>query len=335
MSKLSSFRLTWGVPVVVALVMVAVLGGCRQAMPVQKDKDEMTITPKEALMGTWQTVQQERDHNGAVTGTTTFTLTFTKTRAILLQTVKDNDGSIVEADWCQCESGTWEANETAITKTRVPWLKDANDWGSERVSIAREYVFVDEAKKVLLVQSWDGHEPETSFQRYTRIDNPIPGGSITGVWAGDIDWPRPEGEKRFTRWEFMFGESFTEHAVTTTDPGVPHAVEDFVVSGSAVHDAEDYVFSVTVESHTRTFDGVSDPARVKSGHVLRYAYAPTGNPDEIAVSLWWSEQVFDADTQTFVDREPSEDRPTFADGRYQLRLKPRESMESSEALVAR
>lgn len=328
MSKLSSFRLIGGVPVVVLAFMVAAfLGGCRQAMPTSKDdKDEVevTITPKEALMGTWQTVHEEHDHNGNVTGTTTFALTFTKTRAILLHTERDSDGQIVEADWCQCESGTWEANETTITKTRVPWLEEAESWGSEKVSVARDYVFVDDAKKVLLVHSWEGHEPTTSFQRYTRVDNPIPGGSITGMWAGQIDWPRPEGEKRLTRWEFTFGESFTEHAVTTKDPGVPYSVENFILSGSATYDTEDYVFSVTVETHTRTFDDVSDPARIriKPGHVLRYAYAPTGNSGEIAVSLWWAEQDYDPNTHTWVDRETSEGRPIFADGRYQLRLKP-------------
>ena len=324
-SKLSLFRLIWGGPVVVAFAVTALFGGCRQAMPAPTtDKDEMTITPKEALMGTWQSVQEERDDDGNVTRTTTFALTFTKTRAILLHTVRDSDGQIVEADWCQCESGTWEANENTITKTRVPWLEDADGWGAEEVSITRDYVFADEARTVLLVHWWDGHEPETSFQRYTRIENPIPGDSMTGMWTGAIEWsPRSPGEERITRWTLTFGESFTEHAVeTTTVPGVAPTVEDFVLSGSAIHDTEDYVFSVTVESHTRTLDGAPISTRILPGHVLRYAYAPTGNPDEIAVSLWWNEQNFDPVTQTWEDQETSEDRPDFADGRYELRLKP-------------
>ena len=328
MSKLSSFRFVGGVPVVVAVMVVALLGGCRQAMstsptPEGKDKGEITISPKQALMGTWQTVEEERDDNGNVTGVKTSTLTFTKTRAILLFTERDGAGAIVEADWCQCESGTWEADENTITKTRVPWLSDANDWGSEKVSVSRNYAFVDDAKKVLRVHSWEGHEPETSFHRYTRVENPIPGGSVTGVWTGDIEWPpRSPGEQRITRWTLTLGESFTEHAVeTTTVPGVAPTVQDFVLSGSAIHDNDDYVLSVTVESHTRTLDGAPTPTRVSPGHVLRYAYAPTGNPDEIAVSLWWAEQVYSPDAQTWVDRETSEDRRTFADGRYQLRLK--------------
>ena len=337
MSRLS-FRLIWGLPVLI-FVVAGSLGGCREAMPTSTDdKDEMAppseiaATPKEALMGTWQTVVENRDDDGNVIGTTTFTLTFTKTRAILLHTERDNDGEIVEADWCQCESGTWEASDSTITKTRVPWLEDALNpfngelgfWGSEKVSVARDYVLVDGAKDVLLVHSWAGHEPTTSFERYTRIDDPIAGGLVTGMWAGEIDWPRPAGEEQITRWTFTFGESFTEHAIeeTVTGPGASPSVEDFLLVGSVIHDTEEYVFSVTVESHTRTLDGAPADTNVAPGQVLRYAYAPTGNPDEIAVSLWWAEQDYDPDSQAFVDRETSEDRPVFADGRYQLRLKP-------------
>ena len=325
-----SFRLMWILPVY-AVVVAALLGGCRQAMSTPRgDGDnmappsEMTVTPKEALMGTWQTVQEERDGDGNVMGSTTFTLTFTKTRAILLHTERDSDGEVVESNWCQCESGTWEANEYTITKTRVPWLEDAEKWGSEKTSVARDYVFVDDAKSVLLVHSWEGHEPTIDFQRYTRIENPIPGGEVTGAWAGKIEWPpRPTGAQATTLWTFAFGESFTEHAMETVAmPGVASTLEDFLLSGSAIHDTEDYVFAVTVESHTRTLDGVPANTIVSPGHVMRYAYAPTGNPDEIAVSLWWDEQDLDADSQTWVDRETSQDRPIYADGRYRLRLKP-------------
>ena len=332
MKKLSSFRFIWGVPIL-AIGVAAVLGGCQRAVstPEEDESSRMTIEPAAALIGTWQTVHEERDDNGNVTATTTFALTFTKTRAILLHTERDSDGKIIEADWCQCESATWEANNSTITKTRVPWLEDApnpyNDelgfWGSEKISVDRDYVFVDDAKTVLLIHPWEGHEATETFERYTRIENPIPSGSATGMWEGEVDWPRGPDEELITRWTFSFGESFTEHALETrTATGAPTTLEEFIVNGSAIHDTEDYVFSVTVESHTRTIDGAPANTRILPGHVLRYAYAPTGNPDEIAVSLWWSEQDYDPETQTWIDRETSADRPIFADGRYRVRLKP-------------
>ena len=105
-------------------------------------------------------------------------------------------------------------------------------------------------------------------------------------------------------------------------PGASPSVENFLLVGSAIHDTEEYVFSVTVEVLTRTLDDAPTDPEVAPGQVLRYAYAPTGNPDEIAVSLWWAEQDYDPDSQAYVDRETSEDRPIYADGRYRLRLKP-------------
>ena len=304
MNKLS-LRLIWSIPIVA--ILVTFLGGCDTAMSTSKDKEPPPaiepLTSKEALIGTWQARGSAYDDEGNVTGTRTYTLTFTKTRYIQLHTDRDSDGAIVEADWCQCESGTWDANETSVTKTLVPWDEDARDgngwWSSDATSVARDFAFVDDERNVLLIHEWEGHDEKgASFQRYERIEDPIPGGSVDGIWTLERDY----GE-RIERWTFTFGDSFTEHAIeTAVDPSDPYVV-DFIVTGSWQSETDEYFFFVTVQSHSETTNGVPIDERTRNkfavGTELRYAYAPTGNPDEIALSPLWWEQSYDDDTSTW------------------------------------
>ena len=309
-----SLRLSLSVFIVA--ILVTLLGGCDTAMSTSKNPDEMEplpeiepLTSKEALIGTWQTRETEHDDDGNVTRTTTYTLTFTKTRYIQLHTDRDSDGVIVESDWCQCESGTWDANDASVTKTLVPWDEDARDgrgwWASDTTSVARDYAFVDDARNVLLIHRWNGDDEEKNYQRYNRIENPIPGGSIDGVWT----FERSYDNNTIERWTFTFGDSFTEHAIhTAVDPSDPF-VGDFNLAGSWKSETEEYFVFVTVQSQSETRNGVpvdEIESRFPVGTELRYAYAPTGNHNEIALSPIWWEQRYDDDTSTW---QPRTDQP--------------------------
>ena len=68
----------------------------------------------------------------------------------------------------------------------------------------------DAERNTLLVNHWEHDDPETSFERYTRLEDPIPGG-LTGMWIFYDTWDDDEsGEVEQTLTFTITTDTFTE-----------------------------------------------------------------------------------------------------------------------------
>ena len=246
--------------------------------------------PASALAGTWQSVKDELDEEGTLTGTTTETLTFTKSRFIAYYVERSADDEIV-GSWAH--SGAWNPTADSVEKTHFPWDSEADQRSMETITITKPYVIED---NVLFIHDWESDAQETQFRSYERVVDPIPG-SIVGVWTFEAT-PAPRNTAINASWTFTFGASFTDHYVAT-DVETGTVTETFSLTGPMRHDpGEGFLFvvgeSVEGEDSTRYI-----------GHERRYAYAPTGIPNKIAFSVSGREQEWDESTSMLKDNEAS------------------------------
>ena len=76
--------------------------------------------------------------------------------------------------------------------------------------MVKEYLWGDAERNTLLVNYWEHDDPETSFERYTRLEDPIPGG-LTGMWIFYDTWDDDEsGEVEQTLTFTITTDTFTE-----------------------------------------------------------------------------------------------------------------------------
>ena len=238
------------------------------------------------LRGTWQRYAAwEDDEDGWIEQVRT--VTFTGNRFIVNTVRFSTDNGEVVRTWP--DQGGWTDNGTSVTK------KVFED-GQER-SIEKQYVIVGD---LLAVNPWWADDPLDELDVFMRVQDPLPGG-VLGSWTCGDTWTR-DGEEFHANWIFTFGESsFTDDYRMST----PRR-DTFYFTGSARYDDEGGFVFVTGQQAAQTIDGSADEdfdSAQYEGHVLRYAYAPTGKPDEIILSPAGRELTYDDDTSTWTENQ--------------------------------
>ena len=223
---------------------------------------QFAVTVRPTLWGTWRSVsawRDWRDDEDRVVGEFVETLTFTRDRYIYLRAYYDLSGELSH-NWE--DSGPWSQTDTTITRT---WLEDHDDDDDTPYvvrSVAKDYLWPDEMRNVLMVHIWDDDEA-AHFQEFRRVDTTLPP-PITGVWI------MHDGEDDYTV-TMTVNEDHTlvftqqERAWTSTE------------TAKWVLDQDRYYLDLT-EATDDDWNGG------------RIAFAPTDKyPDAIAVSAPWDE----------------------------------------------
>ena len=252
-------------------------------------------TPTELLIGSWYATETEVDVNGN-TKINKIVLTLTPDRYIYHVVEYTSDGEI-EQDESVWRSGEWHADETTISTTTVLWDRDEERYGDPQ-SAEKDYYFSDD-KEALYVHRWLRDEAR-HYERFSAH----PGlGDISGTYkfvddftADDYDW---HVERTFE----ITNDSFVEMLASERD-GEPWVT--WRLAGDLRYDRSNYYMFVSVTDVEHTIGGVPNKRLHREhfvGHILRLAYAPTAEPDSIALSLRTNEQSFDPDSNTWSDRE--------------------------------
>ena len=164
--------------------MVTLVLACKQVVPAPAPVDPPAPTPEEppapkpTLLGTWEIVTEWEDDDGDV-------------RPVTIRLVFSGSG---KAYWHvdQLElSGEdrhepyghiagWSATKDTITKTYIHDDDDDGQWQS--ATIDKSY-YLSDSGSVLLVHPWDSDETEDTFERYARVQDPVPSNpTLLGTW---------------------------------------------------------------------------------------------------------------------------------------------------------
>lgn len=248
-----------------------------------------------AIYGTWQRVDYyERPEEGQTTAQ--LTLTFTATRAMVYWAVTNRDGELFDFG---VDSYGIEVSGTSVRRT----------YFTDGMGIPAEKTFFL-GGGLLAIHRWWENEPQREFDVFERVNDPLPGG-IFGSWACVGTNAREDVQFNYT---FTFGESsFVEDFDRTGARD-----KTFDLAGSPRYDDENNFVFVTVQQAAQTLDGSTDEGfdlTKWKGQELRYAWAPTGNPDELVLSPYWLERRYDDETKTWKEHD---DHPY---GLYSLRLR--------------
>ena len=249
------------------------------------------------LQGTWRLTYRWTDEvHGDIVETRA--LTFTSVRAIETSSYAAN-GEVVE--YWTVPVG-WSTSGTTITRMFL-------DDDDVMQTVDKEYFIVGD---VLAVHHWEEPTQTQRYQIWERVHDPLPGG-LAGTWKGWCSGENPICGRELQPWTFTFGDSFTDQY--DRPPGLPQVM--FRATGSMQDDPDNYFVYVNWEHATKTVDGAPDEDFDSSrfiGHQGRYAYAPTGIPGHLVVSVLDSELSYDEGTSTWNEHA---DNPY---GDYWLRL---------------
>lgn len=240
------------------------------------------------LRGTWQRyVAWEDDEDGWIEQVRT--VTFTGTRFIVDTVRVSTDNGEVVRTWP--DQGGWTDNGTSVTKSVF-------EDGQER-TVEKQYVIVGD---LLAINPWWADDPLDELDVFVRVQDPLPGG-VLGSWTCGDTWTR-DGDEFQANWVFTFGESSFTDDFRMSSP----RRDTFSLTGGARYDDEEGFVFVTVQQAAQTIDGSADESFDSAqyeGHVLRYAFAPTGNPDEIVLSPAEKELRYDDEASTWTENEDS------------------------------
>ena len=245
------------------------------------------------IYGTWQRTDYYDHHEEGETQAL-LTLTFTATRAMVYWTETNRDGELFEFG---VDSYGIEVFGTSVRRT---YFTDGTGIPAEKAFIL--------GGGLLAIHRWWPNDPQREFEVFERVEDPLPGG-IFDSWTCEGTFTRGGNEFHAT-YTFAFGESsFIEDFDRTG--------KTFDLAGIPRYDDENNFIFVTVQQAAQTLDGSTDENFDLTkwiGHELRYAWAPTGRPDEMVLSGYWSERKYDDDTKTWKEHEE------YPYGFYNLRL---------------
>ena len=176
------------------------------------------------------------------------------------------------------------------------------------------------AGDLLAINPWGADDPLDELDVFIRVKDPLPGG-VLGSWTCEDELPWV-AEGAHANWIFTFGESSFTDDYRMSRP----RRDTFYFTGSARYDDEAGFVFVTGQQVAQTIDGSADEefdSAQYEGQVLRYAYAPTGNPDEIILSPAGSELTYDRETSTWTENQ---DHP-YGDYFFKLGRKVNETTE--------
>ena len=236
------------------------------------------------LRGTWQQVHAwDDDEDGWIEQVRT--LTFTGTRFIVDNARSSTDDGEFLFRWS--DEGGWADNGTSVTTIRF-------EDGQEH-SVDKQYVL---AGDLLAINPWWDDNPNQRLEVFTRVQDPMPGG-VLGSWTCEVTYTTRDGKEGHLSYSFTFGESsFVEDFDRTG--------KTFDLAGSPRYDDENNFIFVTVQQAALTLDGSTAEGFDLTewiGHEIRYAWAPTGRPDQLVLSGYWRELEYDDGTKTWKEHE--------------------------------
>ena len=281
----------------VVICTALLISACIQAVKTEEPEPEPEPDPEPpalpTLLGTWQRVDTNTDDDGA-RETHTTTLTFTTSRFIVFN-VLSRSGVAID-DWS--ESGALDQYRHHRHENL-----DRRSLRGVRSRSSKEYHWGDAERNTLLVHHWEWGDPATSFERYTRLADPISGG-LTGTWIHRGTWDHGDlGEVQQTLTFAITTDTFTELDRNVYPNG---DVEINTRSGSLTVDQENQFLKVAVTSASLEWNGVSDEDfddTESVGHEFRYGYAASGQPDKLSVSVRWEEQDWNDETMMYENSE--------------------------------
>jgi len=203
--------ITW----LAATAMAALVLACAEMAP-----EPTPEPPKPTLPGTWVRVFESTDDDGDVRQVTERLVFSASGKAFWHTTQFDLTGE--ERHHPYGHIADWRVTGDTVTKTFLHDHDDDGQWDSG--TIEKEY-HLSASGNELFIQNWGSDETEYSFDRYTRVQEPVPANpTLRGTWERDgVRWgdDGPEGRTKvtltFTEDRWIFVETPLDEAGEVTD----------------------------------------------------------------------------------------------------------------------
>ncbi len=150
------------------------------ATPAAPAPEEPT-PPEPTLLGTWERIHERLDDDGDLITTTTKLVFAESGKAFWHNSQFDVDGEDRHDPYGNIAD--WSATENTITKTFIHDEDDDGQWDFD--TIDKSY-YLSGSGNVLFVHHWDSDETEDAFERYTRVQDPVPSNpTLLGTWEAE------------------------------------------------------------------------------------------------------------------------------------------------------
>ena len=233
----------------------------------------MTTGLPPSLRGTWQGGGAWYEEEDGTWREDIETLTFTESRFILYGESFNTDNNEIFDTWDS--SGGWIDHVSGDSVTRIEHGHDA---------VVKQYVI---AGDLLAINPWGDNESNNGFNVFTRVHDPV--ADLVGRWSRDYE----DDEGRSGNITITIGadgslqREYSPEILLDEDDVLSHTV-----TGTYQLDtAEKFIFVTITET---VVDGeLSNNPFGSPGQILRFAYAPSNNPNQILMSIPWNEQEYD------------------------------------------
>ena len=240
MKRATRSIITWLAVAAMATLVLA----CEQATPAPAatppaPAPEEPSPEKPTLYGTWERVFEWFDGDGDAISTTE-RLVFSESGKAFWHVDQFN----LFGDDRHSPNGhiaDWKATDDTITKTFIGWDDQTDDWDTMPTMIDKSYSLSDSGD-VLFVHNWGDEERVDSFERYTRVPDPLPSNpTFFGTWQYVSGYWDDSGLAGTTTRTLTFTENrWILYEVQTVDDEI---VDDWTPSGR---------WSATASSVTKT-----------------------------------------------------------------------------------
>jgi hypothetical protein len=168
--------ITWLTVAAMATLVLA----CQEAPVVPAKEEPPPPPPKPTLLGTWERVVDAVDDDGDVR-TATERLVFSESgKAFWHAEQLEIFGEERHSPYGHIAD--YSETEDTITKTFTDWDDQADDWDTMPTTINKSFS-LSGSGDVLFVHHWGSNEQEDSFERYNRVQAPVPSNpTLLGTW---------------------------------------------------------------------------------------------------------------------------------------------------------
>ena len=208
--------------IITGLAVAVLVLACQDTTPVTPaaPAPDNPTPPKLTLVGTWERVYESTDDDGDVRQATERLVFSANGKAFWHLTQFEISGE--ERHHPYGYIADWSATDNTITKT---FIHDDDDDGQWVSAIIEKMYYLIGSGNELFVHHWGSDEPENSFERYTRVQHPVPSSpTLRGTWERDgVRWgdDGPEGRTKvtltFTENRWIFVETPLDEAGEVTD----------------------------------------------------------------------------------------------------------------------